>query len=411
MRIHLGLFAFIGPPLSKRTGYHPESFWKALLFIWLAVATSAQATEFQRVVGGPQMDRGVYVSPTEDGGYVVVGVTKSEGKGDEDIYLVKFDSTGETLWRKTYGGTEVDNGWCVFEVDGGFIIAGSTNSLGAGGFDCYLLAVDSSGELKWERTYGGESDDHCWNVIPTSDGGYAMVGETWSSGAGAEDFLLIKTDADGKEEWSRTFGGGKGDRAFSIEEADDGGFVLVGQTYSEGAGERDVYIVKTDMKGKQQWAQVFGGAGRDVGHGVDKTAEGDFLVTGYTNSFAETGYDPYLILINPHGETVWTRVLNIAGENRTITGEQGPDGAFYLTGCTHNPADKSTAALLVRADVDGHLDWTRTLLGTKTGQSFGYTIRATPDGGCVVTGHTTEGSAGDLDLFIIKIGADGAPNE
>ena len=134
-------------------------------------------------------------------------------------------------------------------LKGGFIIAGNTNSLGAGGFDGYLLAVDSTGELKWERAYGGASDDQCWSAIPTSDGGYALVGETWSSGAGAEDCWLIKTDAAGKEEWSRTYGGNNGDRAFSIEQAPDGGCVFTGHTTERSAGDLDLFIVKVGANG------------------------------------------------------------------------------------------------------------------------------------------------------------------
>jgi hypothetical protein len=368
-------------------------------------ATQAEGTDgFQVTLGGSELDRGVFVSPTSDGGYVVVGVTASEGAGGEDVYLVKTDHEGKTRWTRTFGGANQDNGWVVRETGHGYVVGGYTKSFGAGGFDAYLLAVDFDGELQWSRTYGGTTDDRCWGLLQTADEGYVLVGETVDAESEAEDGLLIKTDAAGKEVWSRTYGGDAGDRLFGIAGADDGGFLLVGQTYSEGAGERDAYVIKTNARGEAGWSRTFGGANRDVGHGVDRTADGNFLITGYTRSFGAGMEDPYLIKINAEGDTLWTRVLAMDGITRAITGEQAADGGFYLVGFKHRPADGSGAALLVHTDQDGRLEWTREFLPTdRSGQSFGYTVRATPDSGCVFTGHTTVGTAGDLDLFLIKV--------
>jgi hypothetical protein len=183
----------------------------------------------------------------------------------------------------------------------------------------------------------------------------------------------------------------------------DGGFVLAGQTFSEGAGDRDAYVIKTDSKGEKAWARTFGGPASDVGHGVDVAADGNFVVFGYTTSFAKSGDDPYLIKIDAAGDTLWTGVLDFPGVARSITGVQGAVGGLYLVGFTHNPISRETAALLIHTDDDGRVVWSNKYLPTSTGQSFGYTVRATADGGCVFTGHTTEGSAGDLDLFVIKV--------
>ncbi len=364
-------------------------------------------TSFERVIGGLDRDRGVFVSPTSDGGYVAVGLTRSFGEGDDDIYLVRIDATGSVLWTQTYGGPETDNGWSVHESAGGLVIAGFTESFGAGGFDCYLIRTDLEGEMQWSKTFGGEDNDRCWALLPTSDGGYVLVGETTSFGSGAEDCYLIKTDASGNEVWSKTFGGEKGDRCFSIAQADDGGFLLAGQTYSEGAGDRDVYLVKTDASGNEVWSKTFGGPASDVGHSVTRTAEGDFVVTGYTTSFAIAEDDPYLIKIDARGQTQWTRVIAMEGVNHTLTGEQAADGGFFLGGFSDFGPNGANAALLVKTDGDGNLEWSRDLFVTTTGQSLGYTVRATSDGGSILTGHTTVGSTGDLDLFMVKVDREG----
>jgi hypothetical protein len=174
--------------------------------------------------------------------------------------------------------------------------------------------------------------------------------------SGTEDGLLVKTDSEGKEEWSRTYGGDAGDRLFGIVGAEEGGFLLVGQTYSEGAGDRDAYVIETDARGDVEWSRIFGGTEGDVGHGVDRTADGNFLITGYTRSFGVGMDDPYLIKINTEGDTLWTRVLHLDGVTRAITGQQAAGGVFYLVGFKHQPADGSGAALLVHTDQDGRLD-------------------------------------------------------
>ena len=149
------------------------------------------------------------------------------------------------------------------------------------------------------------------------------------------------------------------------------------------------------------------GAASDVAHHVTRTADGDFLVTGYTTSFATNGDDPYLIRIDAKGETRWTRVLALTGTVHTLTGAQAGDGGFHLVGFAVYPATGTRAAVLVKTDADGHLAWHRDILPTMAGESFGYTVNATADGGCVFAGHTTVGAAGDRDLLLVGVAAEG----
>lgn len=374
-----------------------------LTAILLVGATAEAAVDFETTYGGPDFDRGVFVSPTEDGGYIAVGATKSVGEGAEDVYLVRTDAVGEKIWSRTYGGTAPDFGWSVHEIDGGFIIAGFTQSSGQGDYDFYLIRTDSAGTSQWSRTFGGQGKDRCWSLLPTRDGGFALAGETTSSGSGEEDFYLVKTDSLGAVLWSRTYGGEKGDRCFSIAQADDGGFVLAGQTFSEGAGDRDVYIVKTTADGTSEWTRTFGGPASDVGHSVIATADSTFLVTGYTTSLAAQDDDPYLIRIDAKGRTRWTRVLPLEGAIHTLTGDQAVDGGFYLTGFSVQGARESKRAVLVKTDPEGKFVWRRDFPPADAGESFGYTVRATEDGGCVFTGHAS-GGQGHLDLLLVGVG-------
>ncbi|NNE35784.1 MAG: hypothetical protein HKN13_11130 [Rhodothermales bacterium] len=371
------------------------------------MGVSCSPKSFETVIGGEDLDHGIFVAPTSDGGFVAVGYTRSFGQGGEDVYLVKTDISGNVLWTQTYGGSGDDNGWAVREIAGGLVIAGFTNSSGSGDFDCYLIKATLEGELQWSKTFGGPGRERCWGFLPGTDGGYVLVGETASAGRGTEDCYLIKTDASGDEVWSNTFGGEKGDRCFSIAHTDDGGFLLAGQTYSEGAGDRDVYLIKTDASGTSQWSKTFGGAASDVGHYVARTADGDFIVTGYTTSLAEIDDDPYVIRIDAGGTVKWTRVIPMEGINHTLTGEQTTDGGFVLGGFTESKSNGLNDVLLVKTGADGSLQWSKELFRMAVGGSSGYTVRATSDGGSILTGRTANGHSGGFDLFIVKMDRDG----
>jgi len=153
-------------------------------------------------------------------------------------------------FERTYGGINSDLGYSVQQTqDGGYIIAGETESYGAGLIDVYLIKTDSLGDTLWTRTFGGTSWDYGRSVAQTSDGGYIITGYTWSYGAGYADVYLIKTDPLGNTLWTRTFGGIDGDVGYSIQQTSDGGYIITGKTNSYGAGSDDVYLIKTDTLG------------------------------------------------------------------------------------------------------------------------------------------------------------------
>ena len=359
---------------------------------------------FEKTISGPGLARGVDVAQTTDGGYVVVGVADGTGSSGEDVLLLKVSASGEEIWRKTYGGSNDDAGWSVHETSlGDLLVAGFTRSLGAGGFDCYLIQTDKDGELDWSRTFGGSEDDRCWDMVPVLSGGFALVGETQNGSAGEEDCLLVRTDATGQEVWSRHYGAQKSDRCFSLAETSDGGFLLVGATYSHGAGDRDAFIIKTDAQGREEWSRTHGGQESDVAHSVAHTDDGSFLITGYTTSFARDLDDPYLILLDADGQTRWTRVLPLPGVSRTLTGQEAPDGGFFLSGFSLNPVAGESAALVVKTHADGRIHWTRELYPVAAGQSLAYTVRGTPSGGCITIGHTSPDPDSGLDLFVTRL--------
>ena len=364
---------------------------------------------FAKTFGGNRRDRGINLLQTRDGGYAIVGYTSSLDAIQEDIYLVRTDAQGEVLWSKTYGGQGNDNGWAIMETeDGGFLITGFTNSFGAGKMDIYLVRTDADGNMLWERTFGGSQSEYGWAMAATTDGGYVLAGQTDSFGAGDKDGYLVKVNAEGEEIWSQTYGGPKEDRLFSIDQSSDGGFILTGTTKSFGVGnsQRDLYLVKTNSTGELVWTQVLGEEPDDVGHAVRQTADGGYIVTGYTKSFGAQNYDTWLIKTDEAGISQWETFYGEASDDRTIYGEQTDDGGYISIGYTRGfePAG-NWDVFLVKIDSDGEVIWHKTFGGTT--EDTGYTVRSTADNGFILTGETYSSGEGGGDMYVIKVNQDG----
>jgi len=202
---------------------------------------------------------------------------------------------GDTLWTRTYGGSSNDWGECLRQTsDGGYIIAGATRSFGAGSYDVYLLKTDSSGDTLWTHTYGGSSEDRGYSVQETSDGGFIVAGQTESFGAGESDLYLVKSNSSGDTLWTHAYGGSSSDYGYSVQETSDGGYIVVGVTGSFGAGGYDVYFLKTDSSGDTLWSRTYGGSGSDWGESVQHTSDGGYIVAGVCGSFGAGGYDRVL---------------------------------------------------------------------------------------------------------------------
>lgn len=218
--------------------------------IYVAKITSESFHNWSKAIGGTNDDYGYSIIQTTDGSYIILGETTSFGAGLSDIYILGIDGNGNLQWSKTLGGTGYDYAYGITKTtDGGFAITGGTTSFGAGLNDFYIAKFNSSGALQWNRTIGGTGDDLSYSIIQSTDGGYVVAGCTNSFGAGNYDMFIVKLNNNGTYQWSRTVGGGNYDDAFSISQTADGGYIASGQTSSFGAGGTDMYIVKFDANG------------------------------------------------------------------------------------------------------------------------------------------------------------------
>jgi len=259
--------------------------------------TDSQGSElWSKNFGTRNFDQGRSVLETPDGGFVVVGVGPyPTGGGPDRVWFVKTDASGNRLWGKTFGGPWDNAGYSVSPSDdGGFIIAGYTESVGVG-TDVYLIRTNANGDTLWTRAFGGAELDFGYSVQQTTDGGFIVAGSTSSFGAGNEDVYLVKTSAAGDSAWTRTFGGPDIDQGYSVQQTADGGFIIAGCTRSFGAGWDDAWLIKTDGNGDTLWTKTFGGPHGDYGYSVQETSDHGFIIAGTSSSFGAGGSDIYLI--------------------------------------------------------------------------------------------------------------------
>lgn len=204
--------------------------------------------------GGKYVNEAYAVRRTADGGFVLAGSSRGNSLDPGDALVSRIDHAGGLLWSRVYGGAKLDAAADIAEAPGGgFFLATYTNSLGAGGFDFWILKLDASGEKVWAKPFGGERDERPAHIEPTADGGCVVAGATFSNSAGEADIWLLKLDRDGNQQWAQRFGGKLDDRAADVKPTADGGYVVAGATQSFGDGSYDFWLLKLDGKGECEW--------------------------------------------------------------------------------------------------------------------------------------------------------------
>jgi len=211
--------------------------------------TGDPQSQWIKTYSGTAYDYANSIQQTSDGGYIVAGYTNSTW-GKDNAWVLKLDGNGNVQWQKTYGGTGGDVAYSIQQTsDGGYIMAGTT-PFGAGSGDAWVLKLDGNGNVLWQKTYGGgEGSDGASSIQQTFDGGYIVAGTTDSFGAGTSDICLLRLDSDGNVQWQKTYGGAERDYANSIQQTSDDGYIVAGHTYSFGAGYGDAWVLKLNGNG------------------------------------------------------------------------------------------------------------------------------------------------------------------
>jgi len=368
----------------------PGIFYPTLFALLLGVTASVEVfakteitVEWEKTFGGSDGDWANSIIQTNDGGFAIAGYTESKGAGGSDVWIIKLDSAGNQQWERTFGGSNNDDANSIVQTtDGGFIMAGRTLSKGAGSTDVWIIKLDNVGNQQWDRTFGG-NDALANSIIQTTDGGFAVAGSTRSKSVDM-DFWIIKLDNVGNQQWEKIFAGRgqKDDGAESIIQTTDNGFAVVGwKSISSSPLNFDVWVIKLDNTGNWQWDKTFGS---DIGRSIIQTTDGYLVVAGI---------ERMIIKLDSAGNQQWEfKTSQFSSITHSII--QTNDGGLvvgYYRG-------------IIKLDNTGNLQWDQTF-GENGGNNIAYSLIQTTSGGFAVAGYTTSKGAGNYDFWVIKFKA------
>ena len=283
---------------------------------WLAKLDANGTISWQKSFGYPGADSGVSVIQTNDQGYLVTGVldvTASGGEGNTarnsnrhaggDYWALKLNSSGDIEWSKYFGGNFTDTPENVIQTeDNGFIIVGGSDSIDTdvsnniGTYDFWVIRISATGNLVWEKSFGGDQIDEARAIVKSSDGNYMIAGDTRSSNndvsnnIGAADLWLIKISTTGDLIWEKTIGGTNFDVARAMVKTQDNGFLLAGSSrsddvdVSENKGQNDAWALKVDGEGNLKWETTIGGSNIDFGYSIAELNDTSIILVGDSTS-------------------------------------------------------------------------------------------------------------------------------
>ena len=377
-------------------------------------SVDASSEMWSQTYGGELDDEATSIVEADDKGYVIAGTMHSFGAGGADFWLFKINESGNTLWNKTYGGPENDFAQAMIQTnDGGYAIAGETNSFGAGGSDCWLIKLDNSGNIQWNKTYGESTSDGANSVIQTSDGGYAIVGYATDNNA-STDVWFVKTDSYGNMQLNQTYGGVGRDVAMSVVQTADGGYALFSSTSSFGVNIYYTYcwLIKTDSEGNIEWDKIYKDKNED-----SKSFPAKTLIqtsdSGYT-FVASPGFiiglrDIWLAHVDTEGNIVWNVTCVYGGPSIASSLIQTRDGGYAVSGYTSsmgNYPGMYSYLHLVKVDSNGSLSWVRNFDGL--GDNHDLFVVETDDGGYAVAGTTQSRDEGaHYQIWFAKVDPNG----
>ncbi|MGC6525561.1 MAG: hypothetical protein ACON30_04710 [Flavobacteriaceae bacterium] len=415
--------------------------------------TETQSVEVEEVltIGGTKNESAQSVVSTSDGGYAILGYTQSMdgdifNKTDTsyDYWLLKFDASGQQQWQKVYGGSDDDRGEDLITTnDGGYAILGSSKSNdgnvsnNSGSNDFWVAKLDASGTIVWEKSFGYVGADSAFSIIQTQDNGFLLSGVldvSASDGAGNNrmnmerhaggDYWVVKIDAMGDLQWSRYFGGTFTDTAYDSIQTQDGNFLIMGSSDSDDVdinnnkGTYDFWVVKLNNTGTLLWEKSFGGTEIDEARTITSTADGNFLIAGDSRSndidltTNNGAADVWIIKINSNGDLLWEKTFGGSSFDGVKAIHKTQNNEFLVAGNSRSSDGNLTKnngqndAWIFKINAQGNVMWQRTIGGNNI--DLLMSVTELNNGSIVGVGNTNSSdidiseNKGFSDLLIIK---------
>jgi hypothetical protein len=408
----------------------------------------APCIEWQKSYGGSLSDNAYAIRQTADGGFIVTGCTRSNdgdvsgNHGNDDVWVIKISSLGALQWQKSFGGSNSEFPASIQQtIDGGYAIAGYTFSNNGdvsgnhqtGWADAWIIKLNNSGILQWQKTFGGTNSDFANSIEQTIDGGYIVAGYTFSNDGDVSgpphiseaDAWILKLNNSGVLQWQKRIGGSAVDNATMIRQTSDGGYIMTGGTKSNDGdvsgnhGQYDAWIVKLSNTGALQWQKTLGGTSDEVASAIQQTTDGGYVLAGYTNSndgdvAGNHGLsDAWIIKLNSSGVLQWQKSFGGSDDDSCHDIQQTTDGGYMIGGKTNSTnGDVSgnhggSDFWVTKLNASGNLLWQKSVGGS--GNEALAAIQLTSDGGSISAGYADSnngditGNHGSYDFCVVKI--------
>lgn len=356
-----------------------QKLFKLLLFYFFFTQISYSQNAWLKIFGGDNCDYLNEIHETPDGGYIAAGSTQSFGAGDHDVWIIKLDSLGNLMWQKTFGDEQSQSARSITQTDdNGYLIAAATNNFSGGNdnADLWLIKINEYGDSLWTKNIGGSDRDRPSEIIKLSTGGYAVVGQTDSYGAGGDSWI-VKINPSGEIVWEKNYGGNLLDHTYSVAETSDGGFILAGETVSNVQNPRDIWVFKTDSLGQIIWIKTYDHQTHIERATHIQTTDGGYIISG---TIYLSPYQFWLMKIDSSGNIIWERTYN---REKAISVTSTQDGGFIAIG---SGVENGGVIKLVKTDSMGNPTFTKSYgegWGTyiENTRDGGYIISATGNGG------------------------------
>ncbi|MDC8105570.1 T9SS type A sorting domain-containing protein [Chryseobacterium sp. B21-037] len=393
---------------------------------FLSLSAQAPSIVWQKTFGGTGTEEFFDIQATNDGGYITIGDTTSSNgdvttnHGSTDLWIVKVNSSGTIQWQKTYGGSNIDRGFKIQQTtDGGYIAIGSTSSTDGdimgnhGGYDLWILKLDDSGNIVWQKTLGGSADEDGVDIQQTNEGGYIAIGSTYStdgditSNHGQRDMWIIKLDSSGNIQWQNTYGFLYQDDGNQIRQTPDGSYVVIGSYNFSSTDTSDFWILKLDPSGVVIWEKTYGGTSRENPYDIQNTSDNGYILVGYTQSSDGdiTGNhgqgEVWMLKLNSSGDLQWQKTFGGTSSDYGEAIQRTLDGGYIIAGNAQSTNGDVTGNhgssdfWIIKTDSSGNIMWQKSLGGT--GNEMGRSIIEIADGTYIVVGGTYS-TDGDITI-------------
>jgi len=392
-------------PAMQNAGIRVNLYLYSILGLLCSASPACGSETWSVIYPGGENDRIAAIQETADGGCIVAGFTNDWG-GNNCFWLLRLDEKGSLVWKRAYndGGNFINSGLLIKQNPGDGYVVACTLPFGPGNEDILVLKLLENGDIEWQKRLGGTGNDRACFIRQTRDGGCIIGGWTNVSFNGQNyDCLLVKLDIRGETQWQNTYGGAYSDQATSILQADDGGYLMVGWTYSFSQEEqRDIWLLKLQGDGALQWQKVYQGSKHDSNYSIKQSSDGLYIVESC--NFFQDRYEVLTLLLRQDGALELQK--NYSGKHRVGCGQlyaafQTKDEGYVMAGGANPTCEGNRDIVIMKRQDDGTTAWVRSYGGKA--DDYAEAVIQTLDGGYILAGWTYSFGFENRNIWVLRV--------